>query len=189
MREWLDADLAVRVSLNCPPPELLSGVFVRQLLAVIAQFELDRADFIIEVTEDSFIADPHRAREIVLDVRDEGLGISIDDYGVGFSSLAYLRDLPIDELKVDRSFISASANDRRSEMIVESTIKMAHALDLRVVAEGVEDSATAAMLVAAGVDVLQGYHIARPMPAAEVITWVNDWRAGLADVTALDESW
>jgi diguanylate cyclase (GGDEF)-like protein len=188
MRGWQEADLAIRVALNCPPPELLSGVFVRQLLGVIAQYGLDSEDFIVEVTEDSFIGDPHRAREIVLDIREEGLGISIDDYGVGFSSLAYLRDLPIDELKVDRSFVASSTSDPRTEMIVDSTIKMAHALDLRVVAEGVEDPATAAMLVAAGVDVLQGFHIARPMPADQVIRWIAEWRAGLA-MTQLGENW
>jgi EAL domain-containing protein (putative c-di-GMP-specific phosphodiesterase class I) len=139
---------------------------------------------VLEITENIIMSDRERARQILDDIRRIGVQVAVDDFGTGYSSLAYLRDLPIDELKVDRSFISTSAHDRRSGMIVESTIKMAHALDLRVVAEGVEDPATAAMLVAAGVDVLQGYHIARPMPADRVIPWVNQWRAGLDKVAS-----
>jgi diguanylate cyclase (GGDEF)-like protein len=184
MRSWRSQGFAITVSLNCPPPELLSGVFVRRLLAVIDEAGLEPSDFLLEVTEDSFLADPERAHDIVADVRDQGLRISIDDYGTGFSSLAYLRDLPIDEIKVDRTFVSVMAVDVRSRKIVESTVQMAHALDLRVVAEGVEDAPTAAMLVATGTDVLQGYHIARPMPAGEVLGWVERWRSGLAAITA-----
>jgi EAL domain-containing protein (putative c-di-GMP-specific phosphodiesterase class I) len=170
------------VSLNCPPPELLSGVFVRSLLTVSGHYGLHPSDFIIEVTEDSFLSDPERARDVVAGVRAEGIEISIDDYGVGFSSLAYLRDLPIDELKIDRSFISAMTADPRSRMIVESTVKMAHALNLRIVAEGVEDAATAAMLVAVGADALQGYRFAKPMPPEQFIDWVREWRTGMVDL-------
>jgi diguanylate cyclase (GGDEF)-like protein len=180
LRAWRDLDLGFAVSLNCPPPELLSGVFVRTLMTVLGEAGLRPGDFIVEVTEESFISDPERARDVVASVRAQGLQVSIDDYGVGFSSLAYLRDLPIDELKIDRSFIAAMVADPRSRMIVESTVKMAHALDLRIVAEGVEDAATAAMLVAVGADTIQGYHLARPMPADQLIQWVREWRTGLA---------
>jgi diguanylate cyclase len=182
---WRSAELGVRVALNCPPPELLSGVFLQRTLKAIQEHGLQSSDFLIEVTEDSFLLDPERARGIVEDVRDHGFEVSIDDYGTGFSSLAYLRDLSIDELKIDRSFISAMTADQRSRMIVESTVKMAHGLELRVVAEGVEDAATAAMLVAMGADVIQGYYFARPMPAEEVITWVEHWRASLPDFSGL----
>ncbi|MCW2522727.1 MAG: hypothetical protein JWO63_1062, partial [Frankiales bacterium] len=84
---------------------------------------------------------------------------------------------PLNELKVDRSFIMAIQSDPRSRMIVASTLQMAKALGLRTVAEGVEDSQTMATLVAMGVDVLQGYHLSRPMPAAELQPWCNRWRA------------
>src|SRR5581483_10300938 len=105
-RSWRNVELGFPVSLNCPPPELLSGVFVRTLLGVVSEMGLRPSDFVIEVTEDSFLSDPDRARDIVGRLRSEGLQVSIDDYGVGFSSLAYLRDLPVDELKIDRSFIA-----------------------------------------------------------------------------------
>jgi len=182
LRSWRDIELGFPVSLNCPAPELLSGVFVRTLLGVIRETGLHPSDFVVEVTEDSFISDPDRARDIVAELRADGLQVSIDDYGVGFSSLAYLRDLPIDELKIDRSFIATMIADPRSRMIVESTVKMAHGLNLRVVAEGVEDAATAAMVVAMGGGAIQGYHYARPMPGSQFIHWVREWRSGMAGI-------
>ena len=179
---WRDVKLGFPISLNCPPPELLSGVFARTLFSVVKESGLRPSDFVVEVTEDSFLTDPDRARDIVASLRSAGLHVSIDDYGVGFSSLAYLRDLQVDELKIDRSFIASMITDPRSRSIVESTVRMAHALDLRVVAEGVEDAATAAMLVAMGSDAIQGYHYARPMPGERFIEWVREWRTGLAGV-------
>ena len=93
----------------------------------------------------------------------------------GFSSLAYLRDLPVTELKMDRSFVATVCTDDRSRLIVSSTIDMAHALDLRVVAEGVESAAVAAEVVAMGADLLQGYHLSAPMPGDQVEAWVRLW--------------
>ena len=171
----------MRVAVNCAPPELLSGLFVPQLHEAVAAAGLPPDSLVLEVTEESFIAEPERARELLQDVRDYGVQIAIDDYGTGFSSLAYLRDLPVDELKLDRSFVSAIRADERSRIVVASTIQMARALGLRTVAEGVEDAATAADLVAMGVTALQGHHISRPMPADRVIEWVSLWPS-LADV-------
>jgi diguanylate cyclase (GGDEF)-like protein len=178
---WHAAGLRLRVAVNCAPPELLSGVFVPRLHQAIREAELPPNRIVLEVTEESFIAEPERAREVLEDVRDHGIQLAIDDYGTGFSSLAYLRDLPVDELKLDRSFVSPIGSDRRSRMIVTSTVQMARGLGIRTVAEGVEDAATAADLIAMGVDALQGYHIARPMPAGEVVDWMVKWPS-FADV-------
>ena len=150
-------------------------MFLRRLFDLVDRAELPADSLVIEVTEDSFLADPERTRELLADLRRHGLQIAIDDYGTGFSSLSYLRDLPVQELKMDRSFIASMRADSRSRMIVASTFQMARALGLRMVAEGVEDAATAADLVAMGVDVLQGYHVARPMPVGEVEAWVRRW--------------
>lgn len=182
MREWLAAGLRVRVSLNCAPPELLSGALIPRLIEAIGRSGVDPGDVMVEVTEDSFLADPERTRAILQDVRRHGLHIAIDDYGTGFSSLSYLHDLPVDELKIDRSFVSTMTADERNRRIVESTLQMAHALDLRFVAEGVEDAATSAALVAMGVDVLQGYHLARPMPPEQVRHWMSEWSRDVARV-------
>jgi EAL domain-containing protein (putative c-di-GMP-specific phosphodiesterase class I) len=138
----------------------------------------------VEVTEDSFLADPHRALETLLELSDHRVQAAIDDYGTGFSSLAYLRDLPVQELKMDRSFVSTVVSDPRSRMIVETTTQLAHALGMRLVAEGVEDAATADVLRQLGADVLQGYHIARPMPVDDVEPWIRRWSVLRAEVPA-----
>ncbi len=174
LRRWRSNGLEPRVSLNCAPAELFSGVFLPRLYDSIAAAQLPPESLVIEVTEDTFIAEPERARGILADIRAHHVQIAIDDYGTGFSSLSYLRDLPVQELKMDRSFIAVMRSDMRSRMIVSSTFQMAHALGLRTVAEGVENAATAADLIAMGVDVLQGYHVAKPMPAGEVESWVRE---------------
>jgi diguanylate cyclase (GGDEF)-like protein len=173
------------VALNFAAPELLNGVFGRRIDRAITQAGLDPSAFVIEVTEDSFFADPLRAMEVLLELRSYGMQVSIDDYGTGFSSLSYLRDLPIDELKMDRSFVSSITGDVRGRMIVESTVRLAEALDLRMVAEGVEDAATLAAISNLGADVVQGYYLAKPMPARDVADWQATWTSDLAAVVGL----
>ncbi len=172
-RGWLDRGLDFHVAVNCAPPELLAGSVLPQLFRQITEHGLPPQSILVEVTEDSFIADPERARETLLDLRAHQVQISVDDYGTGFSSLAYLRDLPVQELKIDRTFVATMRSDPRSKVIVDSTRQMAHAMGLRLVAEGVEDADTGSELASMGVDVLQGYHIARPMPARDVEAWVR----------------
>ena len=176
-RRWVDAGFSFRVAINCAPQELLGGQFLPQLFDAIDEAGLSGEDLLVEVTEDSFLSDPERAREALFELRAHNVQASIDDYGTGFSSLAYLRDLPVQELKMDQSFVFKVVDDERSLMIVQTTTQMAHALGMRLVAEGVEDADTAAELITLGVDVFQGYHIAEPMPAAQVASWVWHWSA------------
>ncbi len=183
-RRWAARGLTFTVAINCAPPELLGGRLVPRLLDAVARAGLPPDRILVEVTEDSFASDPERARSVLRDLRRNRVQTAIDDYGTGFSSLAYLRDLPVQELKIDRSFIKSFATDRGSRVIVESTLHMAHAMGLRLVAEGVEDDTTAAQLTALGVDALQGYLVSRPMPAAEVTGWVTRWNAALRTATA-----
>ncbi len=174
-QRWLRSGLNLNVAFNLAPPELLGGTLLPILYDAIAEADIPAYAMTVEVTEDTFLANPERAREILTEVRGHGLKISIDDYGSGFSSLAYLRDLPLTELKMDRSFVSTVCTDSRSRLIVASTIDMAHALDLRVVAEGVDSAAVTAEVVAMGVDLLQGYHVSPPIPADRVDAWVRTW--------------
>jgi len=176
-RRWADEGLELRVAMNCAPPELVSDQLLARLLEALEGAGLAPESLVVEVTEDAFLADPARAREAIEELRAHAVQVSVDDYGTGHSSLAYLRDLPVQELKIDRSFVSTVTTDARSRLIVAASTQMAHALGLRLVAEGVEDSGAAAALVPLGVDVLQGFHIARPMPAADVVTWVRRWSA------------
>lgn len=172
---WRRSGLHLNVAINIAPPELLSGAVMPFIYKALSRTSVPRDDITIEVTEDTFISDPERARELLLDIRRNGLRTSIDDYGTGFSSLSYLRDLPLSELKMDRSFVASVHSDPRSRLIVASTISMAHALDVRVVAEGVESEEVAFEVTALGVDILQGYYIAPPIRAEDVEEWAADW--------------
>jgi EAL domain-containing protein (putative c-di-GMP-specific phosphodiesterase class I) len=106
-------------------------------------------------------------------LRETGVGISIDDYGTGYSSLAYLASLPVTELKLDRTFVSAMNDSDRSASIVTSTLQLAHALGLVFVAEGAEDQATVDALAALGCDVVQGYHLSRALPPEQLEAWLE----------------
>ena len=174
-QRWQRAGLDLNVAINLAPSELLGGKLLPMLYDLIARAGIPTHLVTVEVTEDTFLADPERARDVLLEVRRMGLKTSIDDYGTGFSSLAYLRDLPVTELKMDRSFVATVCTDDRSRLIVSSTIDMAHALDLRVVAEGVESAAVSAEVIALGADLLQGYHLSPPMPSDQVEPWVRKW--------------
>ena len=176
-RRWRAGGHEFAIAVNIAPPELLSGPVLARLFHEASSAGLTDDTIVVEVTEDSFISDPAKARDVIEQIRMHHLQVSIDDYGTGYSSLAYLRELPVHELKIDRSFVSALREDPRSRMIVSTTNQMAHGLGLRTVAEGVEDAETAQDLVDLGFDVLQGYHFARPMPAAELTEWIAGWSA------------
>ncbi len=175
LTRWRADGLEFGAALNLAPPELLGGTVLHRMFERLREAGLPADSLTVEVTEDSFLAEPQRAREVLVQIRDQGVQVSIDDYGTGFSSLSYLRDLPVQELKIDRSFVAAVVSDPRSRMIVASTHQLAQGLGLRTVAEGVEDTATLAELVALGLDVVQGYHVAKPMPADQIASWVADW--------------
>jgi EAL domain-containing protein (putative c-di-GMP-specific phosphodiesterase class I) len=132
----------------------------------------------LEITESALMDEPALALSHLNALAALGVKLSIDDYGVGQASLAYLKSLPVNELKLDRSFITAIADSPRNAAIVQSTIMLSHALGLSVVAEGVETADELAWLRANGCDVGQGYGIARPMMAADLPGWVAAQRAG-----------
>jgi EAL domain-containing protein (putative c-di-GMP-specific phosphodiesterase class I) len=127
----------------------------------------------IEVTESTLAADPERAIQVLHELREIGVLLSVDDFGTGYSSLSYLRQLQPDELKVDRSFVGQLRADENSAVIVRSTVELGHALGLSVVAEGVEDQPTYDALVGMGCDRMQGFHIAPPMTPAALKAWLD----------------
>jgi diguanylate cyclase len=154
-----------------------------KVVAALTAHGLPPAALTLELVEDTLMADPERGRQVLGELRRRGVRTSIDDYGTGYSSLAYLRHLPADELKLDRSLTADVDRDHRAAAIVEHTVALAHALGLRLVAEGVEDGATGAALAELGCDVAQGYAIARPMPVGEFLLWLDAPRRSLLDRT------
>ena len=125
----------------------------------------------LELTESGFIGDPDRALLRLQTLKTQGVALSIDDFGTGYSSLSYLTRMPVDELKIDRSFVLAIAGSPEATAVVQAAIEMGHSLGLSVVAEGIEDKGTAADLASLGCDIGQGYVYAKPMPRAEFEAW------------------
>jgi diguanylate cyclase (GGDEF)-like protein len=182
IRGWHRAGARFPVSFNVAPPELLNPALLERLLEQIEAAGLPPNSLVLEVTEDSLLADPDRARLALLEISRHRIEVAIDDYGTGFSSLSYLRDLPVHELKLDQSFISTVRSDPRSRIIVASTNQMAQGLGLRTVAEGVENALIAETVRELGIDVIQGFFIARPMPADELLAWQAHWQQALIGV-------
>jgi diguanylate cyclase len=175
---WRRAGAPLRLSLNVDPPELLSGAWVPALMAGIAAHGLDPTMITVELTEELLVSDPDRAAERIHELARHGVDVSIDDYGTGYSGLSWLQTLPVNELKLARPFVSRILSDERTRQILESTVQLANRLGLRVVAEGVEDDATAAAVSAMGADLLQGYLISRPLMAGAL----DSWRAARAEL-------
>jgi len=132
----------------------------------------------MEITESTLMTDPARAREVLAQLHGMGIRVAIDDFGTGYSSLSYLKALPVDEVKIDKSFVLGMGNgDQKDAAIVRSVVAMAHALGMEVVAEGVEDLSTYKLLRDLGSDVAQGYYLSRPQPAADLTRWLLAYQA------------
>ncbi|HEU4653661.1 MAG TPA: EAL domain-containing protein [Steroidobacteraceae bacterium] len=175
---WRANGQPVRVSVNISARDLSN----RDLPDVIAQLLLQNATpaelICLEITESGFMEDPTHARAVMQRLHDLGVKLSIDDYGTGYSSLAYIAQLPVHELKIDRAFISRMTEDAMTTTIVRSTIELGHSLGLNVVAEGVEDEAGMKVLKQYGCDHLQGYFFSPPLPPAKFEDWLRTSKWG-----------
>jgi diguanylate cyclase (GGDEF)-like protein len=180
LASWREAGLVITLAVNLSASDLLDEDLGARITALLAEHDVPFTALELELTESVLMTDPVRAREVLEGLRALGLRIAVDDYGTGYCSLAYLRDLPVDELKIDRSFVANIGADARSAAIVRSTIELAHALDLRVVAEGVEHAPALAALARFGCDYAQGYHFSRPLPAEAFTAWI---RTRVPDIT------
>jgi len=170
---WHAQGQQLTIAVNLSASSLVDTDLPDEVAAMLAARDLPPGALQLEITEEFLMTDLDRAREILTRLRRHGVQISVDDFGTGYSSLSYLRDLPIDEFKLDRSFILPMINDPRAAALVASTISLAHSLDLRIVAEGVENQATYTELARLGCDQAQGYYISRPVPAAELDDWLS----------------
>jgi diguanylate cyclase (GGDEF)-like protein/PAS domain S-box-containing protein len=168
---WNRRGIELRVAINISARVLQDLDFPERLKALLAESSTKPEQIELEITESAMMLDPDRARLIVKELHALGTPISIDDYGTGFSSLGYLRDLRVQSLKLDKSFVVDLETREQNRVIVESTVQMAHALGLEVVAEGVESEWTCAYLKSIGYDLGQGYLFARPMSADDCCSW------------------
>ena len=171
-RSWADRGRWLTVAVNVSPSNLVDEQFPGEVARLLAAHDVPSGVLVLEVTESILMEDRDRAVGVLTRLRDAGVGVSIDDYGTGYSSLAYLATLPVTELKLDRTFVGEMTGSLRAESIVTSTLQLAHAMGLTFVAEGVEDQATLDTLTFLGCDVVQGYHVSRPLPPEQLWAWL-----------------
>ena len=165
----------LKVSINLSTRDLLDIDLPSKLGAILSRYQLAPERICLEITESAIMDDPARAEGVLNHLAQMGFKLSIDDFGTGYSSLAYLKRLPVNELKIDKSFVMGMEKDRSDEKIVRSTIDLAHNLGLTVVAEGIENVTILERLAAFGCDEAQGYYISKPMPASEFAAWLQGW--------------
>jgi EAL domain-containing protein (putative c-di-GMP-specific phosphodiesterase class I) len=188
---WERTGLRIRVCVNVSARDLQQGdTLVQNVAEALLAAELPAGMLCLEITESGLMEDPRSAQSTLRKLRDLGVATSIDDYGTGYSSLAYIKQLAVNELKIDRTFVSGMEADRRNAAIVRSTIELGHNLGLSVVAEGVETDHELAELRRYGCDAVQGYYFARPMAAAAFERWLGSARGRTAGSRsdALDEA-
>ncbi|NMO52348.1 EAL domain-containing protein [Actinoplanes sp. TBRC 11911] len=172
-RSWRLGGHEIPVAVNVSTHRLLDLAFPAEVANLLARWELPARLLTLEITESAIMADPDRALEVVQQLHALGVSLSIDDFGTGYSSMAYLKNLPVDELKIDRSFVSSMTTNERDAVIVRSTVELGRNLGLHVIAEGVEDIATWNELDAVGCHAIQGYYVSRPVTPGQLEEWLN----------------
>jgi EAL domain-containing protein (putative c-di-GMP-specific phosphodiesterase class I) len=180
---WQAAGLHIKIAINISAENLTDKSYSDFVIGLKKQHKLPDNDITLEVTEDAVVSDPEQAVEILAYLRTHGFKLSIDDYGTGYSSLAQLKQLPVQELKIDRSFVQHLMDSDDDKIIVRSTIELAHNMDLSVVAEGIEDEATLLWLKEQKCELAQGYFISRPIPEAAFNSWVIESGYSVAKIS------
>jgi EAL domain-containing protein (putative c-di-GMP-specific phosphodiesterase class I) len=170
--DWRTRGLRMPVAVNLSPPTLADLDLPGRLDDALRNHGLSSSALTVEITEEFILGNLDRARLVLTGFRRLGIGIAIDDFGSGYCSLYYLNELPIDEVKLDRSFIANIAEDRRAAAIVRSVIDLSHTLSLTTVAEGVETPATTGVLTGYGCDVAQGHYFSHPVTARQLLDLV-----------------
>ena len=174
LRTWIDRGLHLQVAMNISALDLDDERFPERITMILQPQELTPDYLTLEVTESALMRDPAKSLSSLLRLRESGLSLAVDDYGTGYSSLATLKSLPVQDLKIDKSFVLHLAEGSDDAVIVKSTIELAHNMGLRVIAEGVETEVSLDWLRSLGCDTAQGYFISRPLAASVLENWLKD---------------
>lgn len=169
LADWRRAGSQATVSVNVSASVLQDPDLPIRVARRLALWGVPSSALVLELTETAVLSHPERCQEVMRELRALNVGLSLDDYGTGYASLAYLTTLPVDEVKIDKSFVMGMLDNRPDRLVVRSTLELARELGLRVVAEGVEDAQVAAMLAGFGCQVVQGYLFGRPLPPSEIV--------------------
>jgi diguanylate cyclase (GGDEF)-like protein len=173
LRCWQEAGFGIDVSINVSPVDLADPGFANNIAVLLVQTGADASHVVLEVTESGAMKDLPATLRMMEQLRVLGIRFSIDDFGTGYSSLAHLKRLPVDEVKIDRSFIRELEAQSDDDVIVRSTINLGHALNLKVVAEGVEAASSWEALGRLGCDLIQGYFVSKPLPTRQFTAWMT----------------
>ncbi len=180
-RLWRDQGFDLQVAVNLSPRNLVDLHLPDEIAALLDRWSLPSSSLLLEITENTLMTDPNRAIDVLARLSAIGVALSIDDYGTGHSSLSYLKRLPVEELKIDKSFVLGMTTEPNDAIIVRSTIELSHNLGLRVVAEGVETEQSWNQLTALRCDVAQGFLLGRPMPPEKLTPWLIERGVGRAE--------
>lgn len=170
---WREAGHDLRVAINVSPNNLKSSRILQTVTQMLRKWKVSPGCLILEVTETAIMADPDVTMKVLLGLNVIGVKLALDDFGTGHSSLLYLKYLPVQEIKIDKSFVTGMAENVNDARIVRSTIDLAHDIGCEAVAEGIEDQAVEDMLTGMSCDVMQGYHLSRPIPAHQTLEWLT----------------
>ena len=173
LAEWNRKGLHLQLSLNISAADLQGEDLLLSVEALLSRYQVSAGQLIFEITESAVMRDPEHSLSVLEKLREGGIGLSVDDFGTGYSSLAHLKRLPVQELKIDQSFIRNLDETSEDAVIVRSTLEMSHNLGLKVVAEGVEYQHTLDLLQRWQCDTAQGYLISRPLEVSAFETWLS----------------
>ncbi|WP_415882822.1 putative bifunctional diguanylate cyclase/phosphodiesterase [Neptuniibacter sp. QD34_54] len=180
---WAEIGLHLSIAVNISAENLKNQQLINTLKGIWKTHQLPQNSLSLEVTESAVVSDPESAIKMLCEIKGQGIKLSIDDYGTGYSSLAQLKQMPVSELKIDRSFVDKVHMSSDDQIIVRSTIRMAHDMGLTVVAEGIEDQETLTWLEQHDCDLAQGYFISRPQPASELSSWLLESEYNPSSIT------
>ena len=169
---WHESGLSLSLSINLSVRDLFDVEIPKKIDAILREYNMPADQLVLEITESAWMEDPDQVKTILKSLSNMGIRIAIDDFGTGYSSLAYLKNLPVDEIKIDKSFVLEMDKDKDDAIIVKSTIELSHTLGLSVVAEGVEGAESWKMLRALGCNYGQGYYMGKPMRPEEIEGWM-----------------
>ena len=168
LSEWNKQDINVSMAVNLSMHDVQNDDFPDLLSSIIEQHQINQGQLMLEITESTIMSNPESVMAVLEEIASMGVQLSIDDFGTGYSSLSNLKKMPVNELKIDRSFVMDMVKDKDDRAIVESTIQLAHSMGLKVVAEGVETNEISKQLVELNCDIIQGYYISKPIPVDEI---------------------
>jgi diguanylate cyclase (GGDEF)-like protein len=169
---WRQQGLTTKLAINMSAKDLLSNRLTEFLEGLLLKYPVTAEDFMLEITESTVMQDAERALTIMQNLRKMGFQLAVDDFGTGYSSMAYLKKLPVNELKIDKAFVLNLANNQEDMLIVRSIVELGHNLGFKVVAEGLENQESLSALQALNCDIAQGYWISRPMPSENFVAWL-----------------